>query len=61
MKQILIQLDTDRHASSFDAIAAYDAGVDIVIGYGEVTPDNLAPIVQGAIFPLLPQSSELGR
>ncbi|HEX5194586.1 MAG TPA: methylene-tetrahydromethanopterin dehydrogenase N-terminal domain-containing protein [Solirubrobacteraceae bacterium] len=51
MKQILIQLDTDQHPSSFDAIAAYDAGVDIVVGYGQVTPDNLAAIVQGAIFP----------
>jgi hypothetical protein len=51
MKQILIQLDTDRHPSPFDAIAAYDAGVDVVLGYGEVTPDTLADVVQGAIFP----------
>jgi methylenetetrahydrofolate/methylenetetrahydromethanopterin dehydrogenase (NADP+) len=51
MKQILIQLDTDRHPSPFDAIAAYDAGVDIVLGFGEVTPDTLADVVQGAIFP----------
>lgn len=51
MKQILIQLDTDQHPSSFDAIAAYDAGVDVVLGYGQVTPDNLADVVQGAIFP----------
>jgi hypothetical protein len=51
MKQILIQLDTDPHPSAFDAIAAYDAGVDVVLGYGAVTPDNLADLVQGAIFP----------
>jgi methylenetetrahydrofolate/methylenetetrahydromethanopterin dehydrogenase (NADP+) len=51
MKQILIQLDTDSHASPFDAIAAYDAGVDVVLGFTEVTPDNLADIVQGAMFP----------
>jgi hypothetical protein len=51
MKKILIQLDTDLHPSSFDAIAAYDADVDVVIGYGGVTPDNLAGVVQGAIFP----------
>ena len=51
MKKILIQLDTDQHPSAFDAIAAYDADVDIVIGYGEITPENLAGVVQGAIFP----------
>jgi methylenetetrahydrofolate/methylenetetrahydromethanopterin dehydrogenase (NADP+) len=51
MKQILIQLDTDPHPSAFDAIAAYDAGVDVVIGYGAITADNLADLVQGAIFP----------
>jgi hypothetical protein len=51
MKKILIQLDTDQHPSSFDAIAAYDAGVDIVLGFGQITTDNLAGVVQGAIFP----------
>jgi hypothetical protein len=51
MKKILIQLDTDQHPSAFDAIAAYDADVDVVVGYGEITADNLADVVQGAIFP----------
>jgi methylenetetrahydrofolate/methylenetetrahydromethanopterin dehydrogenase (NADP+) len=51
MKQILIQLDTDSHPSPFDAIAAYDAGVDVVLGFAEITPDNLGDIVQGAMFP----------
>jgi len=51
MKKILIQLDTDPHPSAFDAIAAYDAGVDVVLGFGDVTPDNLDGVVQGAIFP----------
>jgi methylenetetrahydrofolate/methylenetetrahydromethanopterin dehydrogenase (NADP+) len=51
MKKILIQLDTDQHPSAFDAIAAYDADVDVVIGYGEITAENLAGVVQGAIFP----------
>jgi hypothetical protein len=51
MKKILIQLDTDQHPSAFDAIAAYDADVDVVIGYGQVTRDNLDGVVQGAIFP----------
>jgi methylenetetrahydrofolate/methylenetetrahydromethanopterin dehydrogenase (NADP+) len=51
MKKILIQLDTDPHPSPFDAIAAYDAGVDIVLGFGQITAENLDDIVQGAIFP----------
>jgi methylenetetrahydrofolate/methylenetetrahydromethanopterin dehydrogenase (NADP+) len=51
MKKILIQLDTDQHPSSFDAIAAYDADVDVVVGYGQITAENLEGIVQGAIFP----------
>jgi hypothetical protein len=58
MKQILIQLDTDSHPSPFDAIAAYDAGVDVVLGFAEVTPDNLADIVQGAMFPRGPDGLE---
>jgi methylenetetrahydrofolate/methylenetetrahydromethanopterin dehydrogenase (NADP+) len=51
MKKILIQLDTDRHPSSFDAIAAYDAGTDVVLGFGGITVENLDDIVQGAVFP----------
>jgi methylenetetrahydrofolate/methylenetetrahydromethanopterin dehydrogenase (NADP+) len=51
MKKILIQLDTDQHPSAFDAIAAYDADVDVVAGYGAITRDNLQDVVQGAIFP----------
>ncbi|MGZ4184672.1 MAG: methylene-tetrahydromethanopterin dehydrogenase N-terminal domain-containing protein [Solirubrobacteraceae bacterium] len=51
MKKILIQLDTDPHPSAFDAIAAYDADVDIVLGFGDITADNLDATVQGAIFP----------
>jgi hypothetical protein len=51
MKKILIQLDTDQHPSAFDAIAAYDADVDVVIAYGAITAENLTDVVQGAIFP----------
>ena len=51
MKKVLIQLDTDQHPSPFDAIAAYDADVDVVVPYGSITPDTLTDVVQGAIFP----------
>ncbi|HEX4281052.1 MAG TPA: methylene-tetrahydromethanopterin dehydrogenase N-terminal domain-containing protein [Solirubrobacteraceae bacterium] len=55
MKKILIQLDTDAHPSAFDAIAAYDADVDVVMAYGGITPDSLDDVVQGAIFPRGPE------
>jgi hypothetical protein len=55
MKKILIQLDTDQHPSAFDAIAAYDADVDVVLRYGEISAENLSDIVQGAIFPRGPE------
>lgn len=51
MKKILIQLDTDPHPSPFDAIAAYDAGVDVVLGFSEVAAEGLDDVVQGAVFP----------
>ncbi len=43
MKKILIQLDTDEHPSTFDAIVAHDAGVDVLLRYGGIEPD----VVQG--------------
>ncbi|MGE0377392.1 MAG: NAD(P)-dependent methylenetetrahydromethanopterin dehydrogenase, partial [Planctomycetaceae bacterium] len=50
MKRILIQLDTDPHPSTFDRVVAVDAGADEVFAYGGVTPDNVTPLVHGAIF-----------
>ena len=50
MKKILIQLDSDRFASVFDAITAYDAGVDRVLQYGGVTPEHVRDLVYGAMF-----------
>ncbi|QDV68699.1 Bifunctional protein MdtA [Rosistilla carotiformis] len=48
--KILLQLDTDPHASSFDAIVATDAGVDTLLQYSGVTPDNVESLVHGAMF-----------
>lgn len=50
MKKILLQLDTDKHASAFDRFVAYDAGVDEVLSYSGVTPADVANLVQGAMF-----------
>jgi hypothetical protein len=49
-KRILLQLDTDKHPSAFDAIAAYDAGAEVVYGYGGVRPEEVRDLVYGAIF-----------
>jgi methylenetetrahydrofolate/methylenetetrahydromethanopterin dehydrogenase (NADP+) len=50
MKKLLIQIDSDKLASSFDAITAYDAGVDHVLSYGDVALDDVRNLVYGAIF-----------
>ncbi len=50
MKKILIQLDTDPLPSTFDRVVAVDAGADEVFSYGGVTPENVTPLVHGAIF-----------
>jgi len=50
MRRILIQLDPDRHASSFDRVVALDAGADEVFSYGGVEPEDVETLVHGAIF-----------
>jgi hypothetical protein len=50
MKKLLIQLDSDKHPSSFDRIVPFDAGVDDVLSYGYVTVEDVPALVQGAFF-----------
>lgn len=50
MKKLLIQLDSDKHPSSFDRIVPYDAGVDDVLSYGNVAVEDVEGLVQGAFF-----------
>ena len=50
MDRILIQLDNDAHASSFDAVVAIDAGVDRLLQYGNVEAADVTSIVHGAMF-----------
>ncbi len=49
-RKILLQLDTDPRPSSFDAVVAVDAGVDFLLPYGGVDPENVRDLVYGAIF-----------
>lgn len=48
--RILIQLDPDKHPSVFDRVVAVDAGVDHLFAYGGIKPEDVEPIVHGAIF-----------
>jgi predicted dinucleotide-binding enzyme len=50
-KRILIQLDCDAQPSTFDAVVAVDAGADVLLRHGGVTPANVVPLVHGAMFP----------
>jgi predicted dinucleotide-binding enzyme len=49
-KHILIQLDCDSQPSTFDAVVAVDAGADVLLRHGGVTPENVVPLVHGAMF-----------
>jgi hypothetical protein len=50
VKKILLQLDTDEHASPFDAIVAEDADVDVLLSHANVKPDDVRGLVQDAFF-----------
>jgi hypothetical protein len=50
VKKILIQIDTDEHPSTFDAIVAHDADVDALLRYGGIEPDAVRGLVQSAFF-----------
>jgi hypothetical protein len=49
-RSILIQLDTDPQPSVFDRIVALDAGVEEVLSYASVQPNQVRDLVHGAIF-----------
>lgn len=58
MKKLLFQFDTDSHPSVFDTVVAYDGGADQVIGHGGLTPENIAHMVEGAIFTRAPKEKK---
>jgi methylenetetrahydrofolate/methylenetetrahydromethanopterin dehydrogenase (NADP+) len=49
-RKILIQLDSDAHASVFDRVVAVDAGAEELFSYGGVKPEQVQGLVHGAIF-----------
>ncbi|MEC9093790.1 MAG: methylene-tetrahydromethanopterin dehydrogenase N-terminal domain-containing protein [Planctomycetota bacterium] len=48
--KILIQLDSDRHTSTFDSVVAIDAEVAQLLRHSGVEPDDVESLVHGAIF-----------
>jgi hypothetical protein len=50
VKKILIQLDTDEHPSTFDAIVAHDADVDVLLSHSNVDAKVAKGLVQSAVF-----------
>jgi hypothetical protein len=56
----LIQLDTDPHPSTFDAMVAFDSGVpDELLRYGGIEPDVVQGLVQSAYFTRPPGDANL--
>ena len=49
MKKILLQLDVDPQPCSFDAVVAVDAGADVLLQHGNVSPKNVVPLIHGAL------------
>ena len=50
IKRILLQLDPDAHASSFDAVVAIDSQIDHLLQYADVRAESVQGLVHGAMF-----------
>jgi hypothetical protein len=50
MKKLLLQLDSSRHPSVFDAIVAYDSGADEVMSRSGVAEGDVRDLIHGCIF-----------
>jgi len=58
MKKLLLQFDTDAIPSVFDTVVGYDGGADHVLSYAGLTPGNIKPLVEGAIFTRPPKDKK---
>src|ERR1700724_2110296 len=57
-KKLLFLLDTDPAPSVFDTVVGYDGGADHVVGYGGVTPESAAALVDGTIYTRGPKEKQ---
>jgi methylenetetrahydrofolate/methylenetetrahydromethanopterin dehydrogenase (NADP+) len=58
MKKLLYQFDTDALPSVFDNVVGYDGGADHITAYGGVNAENVAGLVEGAIFTRSPKDKK---
>jgi hypothetical protein len=49
-RKILLQLDSDRLPSVFDAVTACDAGADVLLARGGVKPEDVRDQIYGLLF-----------
>ena len=47
---VLIQIDSDLHTSTFDSMVAIDSGIDHLIAQPDVSVDQVEGLVHGAMF-----------
>jgi hypothetical protein len=57
-KKLLFLLDTDPAPSVFDTVVGYDGGADHVMGYGGVTAESVAALVDGTIYTRGPKEKQ---
>lgn len=49
-KNILLQLDSDQQASTFDAVTAHDAGAEAILARAAVSPQAVRGLIHGLLF-----------
>ncbi len=54
MKKILVYLSSENHASLFDVIVGYNAGIDVVVPYGNVSVEEVREMIHNAVFTRAP-------
>src|SRR5260370_34580072 len=59
MKRVLLLLDSDPIPNAYDIIVGYDGGADHIVSYGGITPGNVGPLIDGAVFTRGPSEKKL--
>jgi methylenetetrahydrofolate/methylenetetrahydromethanopterin dehydrogenase (NADP+) len=59
MKRVLLLLDSDPIPNAYDIIVGYDGGADHIVSYGGMTPGNVGPLIDGAVFTRGPSEKKL--
>jgi Methylene-tetrahydromethanopterin dehydrogenase, N-terminal len=60
MKRLLLLLDSDPIPNAYDIIVGYDGGADHIVSYRGITPGNVGPLIDGAVFTRGPSEKKIG-